>query len=461
MGTSGGLTDTGDWKDFQTGRMFQGRTIFDQCHDAGLSWANYFQTTPWELCLSSVLHNPAHLLHFDRFLAAAREGTLPNFAWINPRSGVDALTGEGSNDAHPSHDLALSEAFLKDIYEAVRASPQYNSTALIVMYDEHGGFYDKVPPPMRGVPAPDDSPGVPVPFAFDRLGLRVPFIVLSPLVPRGTVVSEPPAPQKPFPTSQYEHTSVMATFRKLLGMREGPLTRRDAWAATFEHIFSLATPRTDAPLHTPEPPPPTLPQEASLPVSDLQMELFEMHAAVSRANYPQRPRMQGELHGLLSRHFEHAVAGVRVADEQFRLRIMALPGQSFLTPRSVREQSWTVQPARVMSASLAYHGTHYCMTEAGDGTVGVQLCRNASRAQDMTLLRDGSIRTAAGLCLTAVRSDSLDPAFFGVYQLQTQACNQSVFQSFSYYWNGAPGAEQDTNGLMMGDGEGAFVITEE
>ncbi len=151
---------------------------------------------------------------------------------------------------------------------------------------------------------------------------------------------------------------------------------------------------------------------------------------------------------------------MRAADEQFQLCVKALPGQNFLVPKSVREQSWTVQPRRIMSASLAFQGTHYCMTENADGSVGVQLCRNASRAQDMELQPDGSIRNAAGLCLTAVRHDDLDPAFFGSYRLFSRPCDQSVFQSFSYYWNGAPGAENDSNGLMMGDGEGAMIITE-
>ena len=86
---------------------------------------------------------------------------------------------------------------------------------------------------MQGVPAPDNSSSK---FKWDRLGVRVPFIVVSPWVAAGTVVHAPPAAQKPFPTSQYEHTSVMATARKLLGIREGRLTARDGWAATFEHL---------------------------------------------------------------------------------------------------------------------------------------------------------------------------------------------------------------------------------
>lgn len=111
-------------------------------------------------------------------------------------------------------------------------------------------------PPSKGVPAPEPNmvthPFVPQ-FGFDRLGIRVPLLVVSPYVARGVVVSEPPAAQKPFPTSRYEHTSMMATARKLLGVK-GHLTRRDEWAATFEHVLSLAQPRAP-PLKTPEPPP--------------------------------------------------------------------------------------------------------------------------------------------------------------------------------------------------------------
>ncbi len=118
------------------------------------------------------------------------------------------------------------------------------------------GYYDHVSPPSKGVPAPEPdmvtSPFIPD-FRFDRLGIRVPLLVVSPYIPRGVVVSEPPAAQRPFPTSRYEHTSMMATARKLLGVK-GSLTRRDAWAATFEHVLSLAQPRA-TPLHTPAPPP--------------------------------------------------------------------------------------------------------------------------------------------------------------------------------------------------------------
>lgn len=109
-------------------------------------------------------------------------------------------------------------------------------------------------------------------YKFDRLGVRLPFIVMSPWIPKGTVVSAPPEAQKPFSNSEYDLTSVIATTfvlslnhdsiffrRKLLGIQSGPLTKRDAWVATWEHIFSLSSPRTDCPLHLPDPHPPTPP----------------------------------------------------------------------------------------------------------------------------------------------------------------------------------------------------------
>jgi len=71
---------------------------------------------------------------------------------------------------------------------------------------------------------------------FDRLGIRVPVVLVSPWIESGTVIGRPPSAQKPYENSEYEHTSVMATVRKLFNMTSGPLTNRDRWAATFEQV---------------------------------------------------------------------------------------------------------------------------------------------------------------------------------------------------------------------------------
>lgn len=235
MGTAGGNTATGGWYKNETNRLYPQRTIFDQVHDAGLDWRYYYGNTPWELNMASVLHNPDKLFPRSQFYHDCKTGRLPAFSWLNPRSGIDPVLGVGSDDMHPDHDVAVGEVFLKEVYEALRASPNWNETALIVMFDEHGGFYDHVTPPMQDIPDPttaDEGSYPDASFRFNRLGLRVPLFIASPWIPRGSVFTDPPTAQKPFPNSEYEHTSVMATARKLLGIQEGPLTVRDGWAAT-------------------------------------------------------------------------------------------------------------------------------------------------------------------------------------------------------------------------------------
>lgn len=91
-----------------------------------------------------------------------------------------------ANDDHPSHDVSEGQRFVKGVYEALRASPQWNEMLFIIIYDEHGGFYDHVPTPVTGVPSPDDIVApAPYFFKFDRLGVRVPAFLISPWIEPG------------------------------------------------------------------------------------------------------------------------------------------------------------------------------------------------------------------------------------------------------------------------------------
>ena len=196
---------------------------------------------------------------------------------------MNVTTGQGSNDCHPDHSMALAEAYVKDIYEAVRASPAWPDTLFVVTFDEHGGFYDHVVPPSKDVPPPGDGEksypdrG----FLFDRLGVRVPTLLISPWIKKGSVLTTPPDEAKPTPSSEYELTSIIASTRKLLNMDTGPLTNRDAWSATFDHaILELDEARTDCPLHLPDALPPAMPQhgviqeaEQDFPLNDLQTDI--------------------------------------------------------------------------------------------------------------------------------------------------------------------------------------------
>jgi phospholipase C len=83
--------------------------------------------------------------------------------------------------------VANGQRLVKEVYETLRSGPQWNETLLIITYDEHGGFYDHVATPYAGVPNPDGLTGPePFFFKFDRLGVRIPTIMISPWIKKGT-----------------------------------------------------------------------------------------------------------------------------------------------------------------------------------------------------------------------------------------------------------------------------------
>ncbi|KAG8090221.1 hypothetical protein GUJ93_ZPchr0011g28415 [Zizania palustris] len=215
------------------------------------------------------------------FKRDCREGKLPNYVVIEQRYfDLKLLPG---NDDHPSHDVAQGQRLVKEVYEALRSSPQWHETLLVVTYDEHGGFFDHVPTPVTGVPSPDGIvSAAPVLFNFDRLGVRVPTLFISPWIEPGTVVHRPSGPE---PTSQYEHSSIPATVKKIFNLKEF-LTKRDAWAGTFESVLTRATPRTDCPATLPEPVRLRATEaEEEREISEFQAELVQLGAALNGDHY--------------------------------------------------------------------------------------------------------------------------------------------------------------------------------
>ncbi|KAG8053718.1 hypothetical protein GUJ93_ZPchr0001g30020 [Zizania palustris] len=263
-------------------RGYPQRTIFDSLAADGLDYRVYFKTIPTTLFYGRLrtVSNVASTFHrYDAtFRDHARRGILPALSVIEPR--YFDLAGTPADDDHPAHDVANGQRLVKEVYEALRAGPQWNKTLLIITYDEHGGFYDHVPPPYVGVPSPDGIRGpLPFFFRFDRLGVRVPTIMVSPWIRKGTVVGRPPG--GPTATSEYEHSSIPATIKKIFNLSSDFLTRRDAWAGTFEHMFAeLEQPRTDCPETLPEVPPSTEKKRAKGDgwLSEFQRELVELAA---------------------------------------------------------------------------------------------------------------------------------------------------------------------------------------
>lgn len=156
--------------------------IFDSLEEAGLSFGIYYQNIPATLFFKS-LRRLKHVLKFHDYMASfklhAKLGILPNYVVIEQRYfDVHLLP---ANDDHPSHDVAEGQKFVKEVYETLRASPQWNEMMFLITYDEHGGFFDHVPTPVTHVPNPDGIIGLePYYFTFDRLGVRVPIILISP-----------------------------------------------------------------------------------------------------------------------------------------------------------------------------------------------------------------------------------------------------------------------------------------
>eukprot|EP00462_Mataza_sp_D1_P025206 CAMPEP_0175146410 /NCGR_PEP_ID=MMETSP0087-20121206/15366_1 /TAXON_ID=136419 /ORGANISM="Unknown Unknown, Strain D1" /LENGTH=495 /DNA_ID=CAMNT_0016431375 /DNA_START=18 /DNA_END=1502 /DNA_ORIENTATION=- len=279
MATSDGDTETSVWDPNTT--LYTGKTVFDSVEEAGADWGFYYADAPLEMAMVKKLAlSPGRVHSWRRFKQDIAAGSLPAFSWVNPRWFVNMSSLEGANDQHPDHDVRLGEALIKEVYEDLRASPAWEHTLFIVTYDEHGGFYDHVPTPLD-VPPPDGKESFPDKgFRFDRLGIRVPVLAISPWVAKGQVVSEPDQQGKPAANSEYEATSIISTVKNLFGAPHF-LTKRDAWAATFDHLL-LDESRTDCP-HTLPPAPKSLgsasvASEAAQLNNDLQQDIISLFA---------------------------------------------------------------------------------------------------------------------------------------------------------------------------------------
>ena len=309
LGTSMGDTKTSHWN--KHGILYGGKTIFDLFEEAGYDWKFYFHDIPLEATIVKKLFtSPGHLHRMSTFKKDAAEGTLPTFSYINPRWFVDPIHFVGANDQHPDHHVANGELLMKEVYEILRAGKGWNNTLFIITYDEHGGFYDHVP--TEEAPAPDDIASFPDEgFGFNRTGLRVPTLLISPWVEKGKVIGAPENQGD----SQYELTSIIKTMREMFGLGE-PLTKRDAWAASFADQF-LDTPRTDCPMTLPDAPKVDTKdflREALQPLNDLQQDIV---SAVARLRGKKadlslaeaKPRLQGEGKAWADKIVEEILAG--------------------------------------------------------------------------------------------------------------------------------------------------------
>jgi phospholipase C len=161
------------------------RSIFSVLSEAGLSHKNYFHDVAWATGGYFKLDGNAPI---EQFFDDAAAGQLPNFSIVDPQ-----FFGNGANDDHPDHDIRLGQALIAAVVNALGASPQWNRCMLVITYDEHGGFYDHVPPPTT----------VDEREEFRQLGFRVPSVVVGPTARRGAIVG-----------TTFEHVSVIKTITR-------------------------------------------------------------------------------------------------------------------------------------------------------------------------------------------------------------------------------------------------------
>ncbi len=221
-------------------------TIFDRLSAHGISWRNYFTDLPYTAIIPSIVEKHlTHLAPIVDFYADCAAGTLPSVSFVDPEVGALSLIGKtlaslpvlgsigaglatlGGDEEEPQ-DMRYGEAWAHQVLRAVLQSPAWPRTLLIYTYDEHGGYYDHVPPPPAVAPdsiAPHLTP-TDVPGGYDIYGPRVPAVVVSPYSrPNGVT------------DAVHDHTSVLATIEAKWNLPA--LTYRDANAATVMDFLDV------------------------------------------------------------------------------------------------------------------------------------------------------------------------------------------------------------------------------
>lgn len=263
-GTSRGEVANGNVVAYDT------ETIFEVLQRVGASWAVYNHSVLpalTQLQYPRLLEFPTHFRSFTKFKSEALGGTLPSYSFVEPSFVFQP------DDQHPPHDVALGEQFLWDVWTAVSTGPRWKETLLVITYDEHGGCYDHIPPPW-GAAIPDAaSEHGQQGFRFNRFGVRVPAVVISPYIEAGTVFRSPS-------TVPCDHTSLLATLRDWLHIPGAVMlpSLRVAAAPTLEFLLTRDEARTDLPVIA-RPPRPmfalaTNLVEGTMPLNDLQLSML-------------------------------------------------------------------------------------------------------------------------------------------------------------------------------------------
>jgi phospholipase C len=201
----------------------QNGTIWDRLDRFGIDWKDYYVDLPSPLIVPGTADTPDRLAKFvstTEFLSDAAAGRLPSFSFVEPQYSYESQENP--------QDVQVGERFIARIARAVMSSPNWDRTAFFICYDEHGGYFDHVAPP--AAVTPDDTPPMlgpgDIPGGYNRLGIRLPVIVVSPWAKRGYVSSV-----------VQDHTSILRFIERRWNL--GAMTRRDANANDMTDYFDF------------------------------------------------------------------------------------------------------------------------------------------------------------------------------------------------------------------------------
>ncbi len=281
LGTSNGLMSNPDIGEGPT----ELPSIFDRLDDKRVSNTYYSSNIPFPLAYGKA----TGIKLIGEFFEDAAAGNLPSFCMVEPTLTANGTIG---NDDHPPADLLMGQAFLASVYQALAQSPQWERCLLVITYDEHGGFYDHVPPPTT---FDRDFP------EFQQLGFRVPSVVIGPHVRRGCANS-----------IQLDHVSIPTT-----AMRKWDLEPMNTRMTMTNDITSAIDPRF---IDDPQPPIELPPLLVDVPDSwfypgGVGKDQIELVRLLDRGGFPKHLDQRGAHDETMRMVLEH---GRRLGAVRFR-----------------------------------------------------------------------------------------------------------------------------------------------
>ena len=246
---SGGEIYEWVFKEFSEGFEFPNGSIFDAMTANGITWRLYHDTNGPEAGKVPLVAGIKGIYVSDVNDLATFESDITSsdypyqYTFIEPNYGHALSTYENGSSQHPMDSVANGEALILKVYETLRSSPLWNSSMLIITYDEHGGFYDHCAPGQAVPPSQDEQSSKynESGFTFGNYGVRVPAVIVSPLLAANV------------DHTVYDHSSVLKTLEWLFGL--SPLTDRDGAANMIQGVQTASVLRTDCPVKLKPPAP--------------------------------------------------------------------------------------------------------------------------------------------------------------------------------------------------------------